>query len=174
MGGLYGVLLLLLTSRMAAESQAGTAVRFFREGGSYCFRVAPEGVAMAEETEWTVMVLTSADNGKKTFRIREIDPGRSGFMGATLRAMGEVVTGVWRADRTRAEFFEAFAAEITAGRLRASVVRIHPNNLERLTSDRERAELYLAFSGRGARVSFDKAPDLSASEFAQYAGYFPD
>ena len=26
------------------------ALTFFRQGGAYCFRLAPEGVAMAEET----------------------------------------------------------------------------------------------------------------------------
>lgn len=158
----------------AGDSLVDAALRFFNDGGAYCFRLAPQGVAMAEEPAWTIMVLTSATTRKKTFKLRELDAGRSGHRGEMLKAFGEVVTGVWRADRDRAQFFERFGAGITAGRLRARVVRIQPENLASLTTDRERAELYLKFSDRGSRVSFDGAPDLTAADLSAYAEYFPD
>jgi hypothetical protein len=168
------VLACVASPRAAGDGLVDAALRFYDAGGAYCFRLAPGGVAMAEETAWTIMVLTSATNGKKAFKIRELDAGRSGFSGRTLKAFGDVVTRVWRGDRDRAEFFERFAAGITAGRLRARVVRIQPENLASLTTDRDRAELYLTFSERGSRVSFDGAPDLTAADLGAYAEYFPD
>lgn len=168
------VVALVGSLRAAGDGLVDAALRFYSDGGAYCFRLAPAGVAMAEETAWTVMVLTSATNGRKAFKIRELDAGRSGYQGDTLKAFGEAVTGVWRVDRDRAEFFERFAAGITAGRLRARVVRIQPENLASLTTDRERAELYLKFSERGSRVSFEGAPDLAAAALGAYAEYFPD
>jgi hypothetical protein len=158
----------------AQQSQVDRALNFFRKGGAYCFRVAPEGVAMAQETEWTIMLLTSTSNGKDTFKIRQLDAGNSGIRGSALKITGEAVTGAWRTDTARSEFFERFAMGIEAGALRARVVRIHPNNLQQLTSDRARAELYLQWSDKGATVAFKGVPDLTASEFAQYSSYFPD
>ncbi len=164
----------LAASSTLAQTQADVALSFFRAGGAYCFRLAPAGVALSEETEWTVMVLTSAANRKSTFKIRELDPGNTGLRGQRLKAMGEDVTGVWRSDRVREDFFERFAKGIADGMLRARVVRISPGNLAELTSDRARAELYLKFSGRGSNVAFGDARDLDAAEFAQYAEHLPD
>lgn len=168
------VLGLAIAAPGAAQSQVDGALAFFQGGGAYCFRLAPEGVALSEEREWTVMVLTSAPNPRNVFRIREVDPGSTLLRGPALAAAGTSVTGVWRSDRARAEFFERFAAGIEAGTLRARVVQLHPATLDRLNSDRERADLYLKFSGRGSRVAFDSVPDLKADELAQYSTYFPD
>jgi hypothetical protein len=165
---------LLGTVSVAAQTQADVALSFFRAGGAYCFRIAPLGVALSEETEWTVMVLTSASNKKTAFKIRELDPGPTGLRGRRLTDMGSDVTAVWRSDRLREDFFERFAKGITDHELRARVVRISPGNLAQLTSGRARADLYLKFSERGSTVSFDKVPDLEATELAQYSEYLPD
>jgi hypothetical protein len=167
-------LAIAIPSAASAQSDVEDAVRFYSAAGSYCFRVAPAGVVMSQETEWTVMVLTSASNRKNTFKIRDVDPGSTGMRGATLAAAGMTVNNVWRLDSDRAEFFEKFAAGIDAGVLRARVVKIGPANLSSLKSDRERADVYLKFADRGSRVSFDKVPDLTAEQFRQYADYFPD
>jgi hypothetical protein len=161
-------------SASAQQTQVDRALTFFRQGGAYCFRVAPEGVAMAEEQEWTIMLLTSKSSRKDAFKIRQLDSGTSRLRGAALRSMGEAVTGVWRNDASREEFFARFGMGIEAGVLRARVVRIRPNNLAQLTSDRARAELYLQWSDRGSSVAFKGVPDLTAEEFAQYSSYFPD
>lgn len=158
----------------SAQSQVDAALDFFRAGGAYCVRLTPEGVALSEERQWTVMVLTSASNRRNVFKIREVDPGNTGLGGRALAAAGMAVTGVWRSDSDRAEFFERFAAAITTRGLRARVVRIGPDNLDRLTSDRDRAEAYLRFSERGSRVDFGAVPDLGAEEWARYSTYFPD
>jgi hypothetical protein len=168
------VVALLTALPVAAQTQADVALSFFRAGGAYCFRIAPLGVALSEETEWTVMVLTSASNHKTAFKIRELDAGPTGLRGRSLKDMGSDVTGVWRSDRLRDEFFERFAKGIADHELRARVVRISPANLAQLTSGRARADLYLKFSERGSTVAFDKAPDLEAKEFAQYSEYLPD
>src|SRR5262245_47386640 len=44
------VVTLLATVPVAAQTQADVALSFFRAGGAYCFRVAPLGVALSEET----------------------------------------------------------------------------------------------------------------------------
>ena len=158
----------------AAQTQADVALNFFRAGGAYCFRIAPPGVAFSEETEWTIMLLTSASNHKTSFRIREVDAGATGLRGQQLKDIGLDVTGVWRSDRIREDFFARFAEGMAGNQLRARVVRISPANLAQLTSARDRAELYLKFSERGSAVAFDKARDLQAAELAQYADYLPD
>jgi hypothetical protein len=150
------------------------ALSFFRVGGAYCFRIAPVGVALCEETEWTIMLLTSASNRKTTFKIREVDAGASGLRGQRLKDVGVDVTSVWRSDRIREDFFTRFAKGIADHELRARVVRISPGNLAQLTSGRQRAEFYLKFSERGSPVAFDNTPDLQAGELAQYSEYLPD
>jgi hypothetical protein len=157
-----------------AQNQVDDVISFYSAGGSYCFRVAPAGVVMAQELEWTVMVLTGALNRKTSFKMRDVDPGATGLMGAALAAAGMMVNNVWRLDSDRAEFIEKFAAGIDAGGLRARVVKVGPANLSVLKSDRERADVYLKFSDRGSRISFDKVPDLTADQFSTYVDYFPD
>ena len=165
---------LLANLPLKAQTSADVALNFFRSGGAYCFRIAPLGVALSEETEWTIMLLTSASNRKTTFKIRELDPGATGLRGQRLKDMGLDVTAVWRSDRVRQDFFTRFAEGIAAHDLRARVVRISPGNLAQLTSGPARAELYLKFSERGSPVAFDKTPDLEAAELAQYSEYLPD
>jgi hypothetical protein len=170
----WGLLVVALVMRpLAAQSDADLAMRFFLEGGAYCFRVAPEGVALSDETEWTVMLLTGAPNPGNSFKIRTVDPGRSNRSGSSLKNAAAAVTGVWRMDSVRAEFFDRFATGIDAKSLKARVVKIAPPGLGAMKPG-ERAEVYLKFADRGTRVSFDKAADLTAQEFRQYADYFPD
>ena len=158
---------------LTAQDATDQALVLFRDGGAYCFRAAPPGVAMLDEIEWTVLVLTSASNRNNTFRIRTVDPGRRSFSKAELSVAGLAVTSVWRSDATREAFFDRFAKAIAGKSLRARVVKTGPPNLARLKPG-ERAEAYLAFADRGTKVSFDKAPDLTAEAFLQYAEYIPD
>jgi hypothetical protein len=129
---------------------------------------------MAEETEWTVMVLTSASNHRNTFKIRSVDPGDTGLRGAGLLTAGRLANDVWKFDGARADFFDRFAEGIRAGKLRARVVKAGPPNLGQIASERARAEIYLKFADKGSKVSFDKVPDLTAEQFQQYSEYFPD
>jgi hypothetical protein len=168
------VLVVLAVLSAAAQTQSDVALSFFRAGGAYCFRIAPTGVALSEETEWTIMLLTSASNNKTAFKIRELDAGATGLRGQRLKDMGQDVTGVWRSDRLRDDFFTRFAKGIADHELRARIVRISPGNLAQLSSERARAELYLKFSERGSTVAFDKTKDLEPAELAQYAEYLPD
>lgn len=172
--GFFLALAVAMPLPASAQGQVDAAIRFYSAGGSYCFRVVPPGVALSQETEWTVMVLTSASNRQNTFKIRDVAPGTTGLRGAALSAAGMTANGVWRLDSEREEFFKKFAAGIDAGALRARVVKAGPPNLAQLTSDRERAEVYLKFADRGSRISFDKVPDLTAEELGRYADYFPD
>ena len=66
-----------------SQNDVDLAIGFFASGGAYCLRVAPEGVALFDETEWTIMVLTSGQNRSDTFRMRSVDAGRSGMREAT-------------------------------------------------------------------------------------------
>jgi hypothetical protein len=168
------VVAVLAAVPVAAQTQTDVALSFFRAGGAYCFRIAPLGVALSEETEWTVMVLTSAANHKTVFKIRELDAGPTGLRGQRLKDMGSDVTDVWRSERLREDFFDRFAKGIADHELRARVVRISPGNLAQLTSARARADLYLKFSERGSIVAFGKAQDLDPAELAQYSEYLPD
>lgn len=156
------------------QSAVDSAISFYSHGGAYCFRIAPSGTTLSEETEWTVMLLTAGSNHRNSFRIRSVDPGTTGLSGSGLMAAGRLANDVWKFDGTRAEFFERFADGMRAGQLRARIVRIEPANLSRITSERERAEVYLKFADKGSRVSFDKVPDLTPEELMQYAEYFPD
>jgi hypothetical protein len=165
---------LLVAPVASAQNAVDSALAFYSKGGAYCFRVAPFGTALSEETEWTVMLLTSASNRRNTFRIRSVDPGDTGLSGPNLLTAGRLANDVWKFDGTRADFFQRFADGIKAGKLRARVVAAGPPNLPQVTSERERAELYLKFADKGTRVSFDKVPDLSPEQFQQYAEYFPD
>ena len=165
---------LLAAVPVEAQTQADVALNFFRAGGAYCFRIAPIGVALSDETEWTIMLLTSASNRKTAFKIRELDAGATGLRGQRLKDAGQDVTGVWRSERVREDFFARFAKGIAEHELRAQVVHISPGNLAQLTSGRARAELYLKFSERGSTVAFDKVEDLEAAELAQYSEYLPD
>ena len=157
-----------------AQTAVDVALSFYANGGAYCFRVAPFGTPLSEEREWTVMVLTAASNHRNTFRIRSVEPGATGLSGARLQSAGRFANDVWKFDGTRADFFQRFGEGIRSGKLRARVVKAGPPNLAQITSERERAELYLKFADSGTKVSFDKVPDLTAEEFQQYSEYFPD
>ncbi len=163
----------LTASPVLTQGDVELAIRFFTSGGAYCFRVAPEGMALSEETEWTVMVLTSGQSKSETFRIRSVDAGRSGMTDRELSASRTAVANVWRLEGRREDFFDRFASGIEAGTLRASVVKVAPSGVAGMTRS-ARAEAYLKFADRGSRVSFKNVPDLTASEFRQYATYFPD
>jgi hypothetical protein len=163
----------LTTSPVLAQGDVDLAIRFFASGGAYCFRVAPEGVALLEEAEWTVMVLTGSQNDSDTFKIRSVDAGRSRMTAGELSASRMAVTNVWRLEGRRENFFARFASGIEAGTLRARVVKVGPTGLAGMTPA-ARAEAYLKFTDRGSRVSFKHAPDLTASAFRQYATHFPD
>ena len=158
---------------VSAQSQVESAIHFYTAGGAYCFRIAPPGMALAEQTEWTIMVLTSTANRKSSFKIRELHAGASNFGSASMKVAESVVPGVWRSEHDREEFFRSFAEGIEGGMLRARVVLLHPAGLEKM-SERSRAETYLRFSERGSAVAFDKVGDLKADEFRQYAEYLPD
>jgi hypothetical protein len=158
----------------AGQNAVDVALSFYSKGGAYCFRVAPSGIALSEETEWTVMVLTSAANHHNTFRIRSVDAGDTGLKGSGLQAAGRLANDVWKFDGSRADFFDRFSEGIRAGKLRARVVRAGPPNLAQTTSERERAEMYLKFADKGTKVSFAAVEDLTAEEFQQYSEYFPD
>lgn len=172
---LAGIVLTLVStpSLVLTQGEVDLAIRFFASGGAYCFRVAPEGIALVEETDWTVMVLTSGQNKSDTFRIRSVDPGRSGMTDGELSASRTAVANVWRLEGTREDFFDRFASGIEAGTLRARVVKLAPSGLAGMTPV-ARAEAYLKFADRGSRVSFKNAPDLTAGAFRQYATHFPD
>lgn len=171
-----GVCLMLLAGAGLASAQnaVDSALAFYARGGAYCFRVAPLGTALSEETEWTVMVLTSASNHHNSFRIRSVDPGDTGLSGPGLMTAGRLANDVWKFDGTRADFFDRFAQGIRDRKLRARVVKTGPPNLAAGLSERERAELYLKFADKGTRVSFDKVSDLTADQFLEFAEYFPD
>ena len=171
-----GVMLLVLSgaASVSAQSAVDAALSFYAKGGAYCFRVAPFGTALSEETEWTVMMLTAASNHRNTFRIRSVDPGETGLTGSGLLTAGRLANDVWKFDGSRAEFFQRFGEGIKAGKLRARVTKAGPPNLPQVASERERAELYLKYADKGTKVSFDKAPDLTSDEFQQYSEYFPD
>jgi len=158
----------------AAQNAVDVTLSFYSKGGAYCFRVAPFGTALSEETEWTVMMLTSASNHHNTFRIRSVDAGDTGLKGSGLQTAGRLANDVWKFDGTRADFFDRFAEGIRSGKLRARVVKAGPPNLAQTTSERERAELYLKFADKGTKVSFDDVQDLTAEQFQQYSEYFPD
>lgn len=171
---LAGVALLLAPASIAAAQNAvDAALAFYTKGGAYCFRVAPSGVALSEESEWTVMVLTSAANHHNTFRIRSVDPGETGLGGHGLLTAGRLANDVWKFDGSRSDFFQRFADGIKAGKLRARIVRTGPPNLVQL-SERDRAEQYLKFADKGTKISFDRAPDLAPDEFLTFADYVPD
>lgn len=169
-----GWLLLASAPSVFAQTAVDMALSFYSAGGAYCFRVAPFGTSLSEETEWTVMVLTSTSNHRNTFRIRSVEPGDTGLSGARLQAAGRFANDVWKFDGTRADFFQRFTEGMRAGKLRARVVKAGPPNLAQVTSERDRAELYLKFADKGTKVSFDKVPNLTPEEFQQYSEHFPD
>jgi hypothetical protein len=156
---------------MSGQSPVDTALRFYSEGGWFCFRIVPVGVAPSKQTQWTMMVLTSKSNRKNTFKI---EVGHSSKTGFALAAPGIAVADqVWRSDSARAEFFRKFADGISAGSLRARVVQVGPTNLGQLSSDTERAELYKRFAETGPNISFEQVPDLKAEEFMAHIDSFP-
>jgi hypothetical protein len=169
------ILLVTLFAPVALRAQRGPdlAMRFFSAGGAYCFRLAPEGVALGDESEWTIMVLVGAKSRQTSFRIRTVDPGMSGVRGAELAAVESSVTSVWRMDGTRSEFFERYAAAIAGGAVRARVSKLTPPGLAGMTP-RQRADLYLRFSDKGEKVDFGKEADLTAEEFTAYQTHVPD
>jgi hypothetical protein len=166
-------LALLLPRPASAQNEIDVAMKFFSQGGAYCFRAAPAGVTMSDETEWTVMVLTGGSHTRNTFRIRTMDGGSTGLDDRALTDVGLAITGVWTRDRTREEFFARFAKGIAEKALRARIVRIAPAGIARM-KPRDRAEVYLKFADRGTRVSFEKVPDVTAEELMTYAAYSPD
>ena len=171
-----GALLLVLASTPPASAQnaVDSALSFYSKGGAYCFRVAPFGIALSEEREWTVMLLTSSANHHNTFRIRSVDAGETGLNGSGLQTAGRLANDVWKFDGSRSDFFQRFSDGIRKGKLRARVVKAGPPNLAQISSERERAEMYLKFADKGTKVSFESVADLSPEEFGKYLEYFPD
>jgi len=162
-----------LAAPASAQADVDQALRFFRGGGAYCFRLVPEGVAASEETEWAIMVLTSGSRKDDEFRIRTVDPGKTGLKGQELKAAGTAVTNVWRLDSWREAFFERFSMGIEDGSLRARLVMMAPHGLAE-AAPQARAERYLRFADRGLKVTFKGVPNLTAEEFRRYLSYFPD
>jgi hypothetical protein len=171
---LAACVLLATPSLGAAQTAVDMAIAFYEKGGAYCFRIAPFGVGLSEETEWTVMMLTSKSNRQNTFRIRSVDAGETGVTRSGLQTLGLLANDVWKFDGTRSEFFERFAEGIRDGQLRARVVKLVPPRLSRASTERERADIYLDFADRGSKVSFDKVPDLTPEEFQAYSEHFID
>lgn len=169
-----GLLLWVASPASAQPAAVDSALAFYSRGGTYCFRIAPFGTALSEETEWTVMMLTAASNHRNSYRIRSVEPGDTGLSGSGLLTAGRLANDVWKFDGTRAEFFERFADGIRDHKLRARIVKAGPPNLAQIASERERAEIYLAFADKGTKVSFDKVPDLTPEQFLEYSEYFPD
>jgi len=168
-------LLLGLASTASAQPVVVDSVlAFYSRGGTYCFRVAPSGTALSEETEWTVMMMTAASNHHNRFRIRSVDPGDTGLSGSGLLTAGRLANDVWKFDGTRADFFARFAEGIRDKRLRARIVKFAPPALAQAGSDRERADLYLKFADKGSKVSFDKVPDLTPERFLAFSEHIPD
>ena len=165
--------LLWLHAPSAAAQEAELAMRFFSDGGAYCFRIVPEGTNLSEEAEWRIMVLTGTPNRRNEFRIRTVDPGRLRLGDEALKELGITITGVWRRERVRDEFFEDFANGIRRGVTRARVVTISPARLARMTRT-ERAEFYLDWADKGSRIDFGDVPDLTPEEFLAYRTYVPD
>lgn len=165
--------LALAPAPLFAQTEVDLAIRFFAQGGAYCFRIAPEGTNLSEETEWTVMVLTNTENRKRDFRIRSVDPGPMNIKGQALNDVGLSITMIWRRDLLRDDFFERFAAGIDGRSLRARTVQVVPPGLSTM-KPRERAELYLKFGDRGTRVNFEHARELTDDEFAAYRTYLTD
>jgi len=170
--GLIG-LVFVIPHSASAQNEADVAMQFFRQGGTYCFRLAPEGTNLSEETAWTVMMLTSASNRHNEFRIRSMDPGSSGLSGGALKNVGLTITAIWRRDGLRDEFFERFSMAIAGGILRARVVTVSLPRLAEM-KERDRAELYLKFADKGTKVDFSKVADLTADQFMEYQSYLPD
>jgi hypothetical protein len=163
----------LAPHRLLAQNEIDVAMEFFRDGGAYCFRLAPEGTNLSEETDWTVMMLTGGGNRRNEFRIRSMDPGATRLSGKALTDVGLAITSIWRRDRIRDEFFERFAVAITGGLLRARVVTLSPPGLSGMTL-RERAETYLKFADKGSKVDFSKSSDLTAEKLLSYQTYAID
>jgi hypothetical protein len=171
--GLVAAIVLLFSARLPAQTEVDVAMKFFGQGGAYCFRIAPEGTSLSEEQEWTVMVLTNQANRKKEFRIRSMDPGPTGLKGTSLEQVGIAITAIWRRESLREDFFERFSAGISGKTMRARIVKLVPRGIAAM-SPRERAELYLKFGDRGSRVNFESGADLSADEFRSLQSYLPD
>ena len=172
--GLWVLVLGLAPAALAQSAAVDSALAFYSKGGTYCFRVAPFGTALSEETEWTVMMLTAASNHRNSFRIRSVDPGETGLSKSGLLTVGRFANDVWKFDGTRADFFQRFAEGIRDKRLRARVVKLGPAALGDASSERARAELYLTFADKGSKVSFDKVSDLTPEQFLAFSEYFPD
>jgi hypothetical protein len=170
---LVAAFVLLFALPLSAQTEVDIAMKFFGQGGAYCFRLAPEGTSLSDEQEWTVMVLTNQANRRKEFRIRSMDPGPTGLKGTALEQVGMAITEIWRRERLREDFFERFSAAIAGRTMRARIVKLVPPGLAAMPP-RERAELYLKFGDRGSRVNFESATDLSADQFRGFQSYFPD
>jgi hypothetical protein len=172
LAGLIVAIVLLVSPLLCAQTEVDIAMKFFGQGGAYCFRLAPEGTSLSDEEEWTVMVLTNQANRRKEFRIRSMDPGPTGLKGTALEQVGIAITGIWRRESLREDFFERFSAGISGKTMRARIVKLKPPGSP--MSPRDRAELYLAFGDRGSRVNFESGADLSADEFRGFQSYLPD
>jgi hypothetical protein len=172
---LCGVLLAILAPSPALQAQGeiDAAMKFFADGGAYCFRAAPEGVSLSEETEWTILMLTGTANATNTCRVRAMEKGATKLDGDALKSIGLVVTGLWRRDGLRDEFFDRFAAAIGTRQLRARVVRMSPPGLATM-KPMARAEAYLKFADRGTRVDFSKVEDIASDAFLAFRSYLPD
>ena len=162
-----------LQSTVLAQEDADAAMRFFADGGAYCFRLVPEGTNLSEETEWHVMVLTGTANRRNAFRIRTVEPGRLRLAGQALKDLGMSITGIWRRERIRDEFFEDFANGIRRGVTRARVATVAPPQLARMNRT-QRAEFYLDFADKGSRIDFGHVADLTPEQFLAYQTYVPD
>lgn len=167
---------LLVTSLVPLAAQADdvdAAMTFFSDGGVYCFRAAPEGTSLSQETQWTIVMLTGAANPKNVCKLREMDGGTSKLRGDSLKQMGLVVTGLWRRDRTRDDFFDRFAAAIGSHQVRARTIVVTPPGLADM-KPAARADAYLKFADRGSKVDFEKAADLDPGAFLTFRHYLPD
>lgn len=167
------VMTLVLAAGLHAQNGADVGIRFFGDGGSYCFRLAPEGVSLSEEASWTVMMLTGTANTSNNCRIRSFDDGPMTIDRQSLNRIGLSVIEVWRRESLHEDFFERFAEGIKSRVLRARIVTLTPPRLATM-SESDRAEEYLKFSDRGSRVDFERVPDLSPEQFLAFQNYLPD
>lgn len=105
------------------EDDFSRAIQFYREGGSFSFRLAPQGTA-AGGTTWTILMLTSASNKAPVFRYGAVELGK----GSSLNPIGAGlnVQIVMNHLENRRELFKRIASDIEKKALRAIVVTTQP------------------------------------------------
>lgn len=134
-GLLPALILLCISSSLLAQDKSPsakwteqdylTALKFFEDGGAWCFRVLPKStVAINSEQTWIILILNREDSPKRTYQLGSVNMTDNKSDSAIYSSMK--VLSLYDDQEALDNFLRRYADKIKPGGLAATLVNAHP------------------------------------------------